>query len=89
LAVSISGTKFELTLPAETPQEGQMKNAEVSSWDGATIQDVAISVGTVEDVKVDDGQDDVVDEEIDLECEDWFGSIEEESPAPPSRRPAA
>ena len=54
-----------------------MKNAEVSPWDGKTIPDVAISVGTP-DVNVDDGQDDVVDEEIDLECEDWFGSIEEE-----------
>ena len=67
-----------------------MKSAEISSWDGKTIQDVAISVGTP-DVKVDDAQD-IVDEEIDLECEDWFGSIEnadEESPLAHSRRPAA
>ena len=69
-----------------------MKSAEISSWDGKTIQDVPISVG-MPDVKVaDDGQADVVDEEIDLECEDWFGSIEnadEESPLAHSRRPAA
>jgi len=65
-----------------------MKNVELSSWDGKTIQDVAVSVGTP-DIKVDDGQDDVVDEEIDLECEDWVGSIEEESPPAHSRRPAA
>ena len=66
-----------------------MKSAEVSSWDGKTIQDVAISVEPAQDIKADDGQDDIVDEEIDLECEDWFGSIEEENPAVPSRRPAA
>ena len=64
-----------------------MKNVELSSWDGKTIQDVAVSVSTP-DIKVDDAQDDVVDDEIDLECEDWVGSIEEESPAH-SRRPAA
>jgi hypothetical protein len=66
-----------------------MKSAEVNSWDGKTIQDVAVSVEPAQDVKVDDGLDDVVDEEIDLECEDWFGSIEDESPAGSSRRPAA
>ena len=66
-----------------------MKSAEINSWDGKTIQDVAISVGTP-DIKVDDAQDDVVDEEIDLEREDWFGSIEDdESPPAHSRRPAA
>ena len=67
-----------------------MKSAEISSWDGKTIQDVAISVGTPDLKVADDGQEDVVDQEIDLECEDWFGSIEDEaSPPAHSRRPAA
>jgi len=66
-----------------------MKNDEVIPWDGKTIQDVWISVGTSPGVKVDDRQDDVVDEEIDLECEDWVGSIEEEGPPPSARRSAA
>jgi hypothetical protein len=79
-------------------QETQMKNNEVVSWDGKTIQDVALSVGPGQDVKLelgqdgrpDDGQADVVDDEIDLECEDWLGSIEEDTTPPaPARRPAA
>jgi|GEM_PF-6330440 len=66
-----------------------MQSAEVPPWDGKTIPDVEISVGTNPGVKEDDSRDDVVDEEIDLERENWVGSIEEESPPPSARRPAA
>ena len=63
-----------------------MHSAEVIPWDGKTIQDAEISVDTV---KEDDRPDDLVDEEIDLEREDWVGSIEEERPPASDRRPAA
>jgi hypothetical protein len=66
-----------------------MQDTEVIPWDGKTIQDVWISVGTNPEIKVDDRQDDVVDEEIDLEREDWVGSIEEEGPPASARRSAA
>jgi hypothetical protein len=49
---------------------------------------VKLEVG--EDGRPDDGQADVVDDEIDLECEDWLGSIEEDTASPSSaQRPAA
>ena len=79
-----------------------MKNAEVMSWDGKTIQDVTLSVIPVQDPKIeldedgrqDAGQGDIVEdeveEEIDLECEDWIGSIEADTaPTSPMQRPGA
>jgi hypothetical protein len=66
-----------------------MKNAE-ATWDGKTIQDVPYTVGPTDDPKLmDDGQPDIIDDEIDLECEDWFGSIEDDETSAPARRPAA
>ena len=43
------------------------------------------------DGTLEDDQDDLVDEVIDLECEDWLGSIEEDPDAAPAQaeRPAA
>lgn len=66
-----------------------MQNDDVIPWDGKTIQDAGISVGTSSAIKVDDRPEDLVDEEIDLEREDWVGSIEEEGPPASDRRPAA
>ena len=68
-----------------------MKNVEELSLEEAPPKVVPQVIIDIASLAEDDRQDDVVDDVIDLESEDWFGSIEEDPDAATAEaeRPAA